>query len=53
MGSFAWRGGFTGREFLVKLFVFLTAAVSASLLVKAAMRSDPSLVPLRRPDARD
>ena len=53
MAWFAWQGGFTGREFLVTLFVFLTAPVSAHLMVKAAMRSEPSAVPPRRPDARD
>lgn len=53
MAWFAWQGGFTGREFLVTLFVFLTAPVSAHLMVKAAMRSEPSVVPPRRPDARD
>ncbi len=37
---FGWKGGWTGREFLVTLFVFITAPVSAHLLVKAAMRSD-------------
>jgi multicomponent K+:H+ antiporter subunit G len=51
MGWFAWHGGFTGREFLVTLFVFLTAPVSAHLLVKAAMRSEPSAVPPPRPEA--
>ena len=40
---------FSGRtdpsvhELLITLFVFLTAPVSAHLLVKAAMRTDPSL----------
>ena len=52
MAWFAWHGGFTGREFLVTLFVFLTAPVSAHLLVKAAMRSEPSAVPPKRPDTR-
>lgn len=50
MAWFAWHGGFSGREFLVTLFVFLTAPVSAHLLVKAAMRSDPSAKPPPRPD---
>lgn len=53
MAWFAWQGGFTGREFLVTLFIFLTAPVSAHLMVKAAMRSEPSAVPPRRPDRRD
>jgi multicomponent K+:H+ antiporter subunit G len=33
------------RELLITLFVFLTAPVSAHLLVKAAMRIDPRLRP--------
>jgi multicomponent K+:H+ antiporter subunit G len=49
MAWFAWHGGFTGREFLVTLFVFVTAPVSAHLLVKAAMRSEPSAAPPPRP----
>ncbi|WP_461059386.1 Na+/H+ antiporter subunit G [Silanimonas algicola] len=50
MAWFAWHGGFTGREFLVTLFVFVTAPVSAHLLVKAAMRSDPAATPPPRPE---
>jgi multicomponent K+:H+ antiporter subunit G len=49
MGWFAWHGGFTGREFLVTLFVFLTAPVSAHLLVKAGMRSEASARPPAKP----
>lgn len=49
---FGWQGGWTGREFLVTLFVFLTAPVSAHLMVKAAMRSVPPAVPPARPDRR-
>lgn len=45
MAWFAWHGGFTGREFLVTLFVFLTAPVSAHLLVKAALKLDPGSKP--------
>ena len=52
MAWFAWHGGFTGREFLVTLFVFVTAPVSAHLLVKAAMRGVPGAEPPPRPDAR-
>ena len=48
---FGWKGGWTGREFLVTLFVFLTAPVSAHLMVKAAMKGDPSAKPPPRPDA--
>lgn len=54
---FAWSGDSTGRELLVTLFVFITAPVSAHLLVKAALRSGsqarPPPVPEhpQRPDA--
>jgi multicomponent K+:H+ antiporter subunit G len=37
------------HELLITLFVFLTAPVSAHLLVKAAMRLDPRLVPPEPP----
>jgi multicomponent K+:H+ antiporter subunit G len=46
---FAHAGGWTGREFLVTLFVFITAPVSAHLLVKAVMGSEASATPPRRP----
>ncbi len=42
---FSARGDATLHELLITLFVFLTAPVSAHLLVKAAMRLDPRLVP--------
>lgn len=42
---FSARGEATWHELLITLFVFLTAPVSAHLLVKAAMRLDPRLVP--------
>ena len=51
MAWFAWHGGFTGREFLVTLFVFLTAPVSAHVMVKGAMRSEPAATPPPRPEA--
>lgn len=38
------------HELLITLFVFLTAPVSAHLLVKAAMRLDPRLAPPDPPD---
>jgi multicomponent K+:H+ antiporter subunit G len=38
---FGAQGMTTGRELLVTLFLFLTAPISAHLLVKAAMRLDP------------
>lgn len=41
IGSMLWSlatGDFTARELLVTLFVFMTAPVSAHLLVKAALR---------------
>lgn len=37
--------GLSLRELLITLFLFVTAPVSAHLLVKAAMRLDPSLRP--------
>ena len=39
------------HELLITLFVFLTAPVSAHLLVKAAMRLDPRLAPPEPPAA--
>jgi multicomponent K+:H+ antiporter subunit G len=38
-----------GREFLIALFVFMTAPVSAHLLIKAAMRTDPAARPPEAP----
>ena len=37
------------RELLITLFVFLTAPVSAHLMIKAAMRTDPRLAPPEPP----
>ena len=37
------------RELLITVFVFLTAPVSAHLLVKAALRLDPRLAPPEPP----
>jgi len=37
------------RELLITLFVFLTAPVSAHLMVKAALRIDPRLAPPEPP----
>jgi multicomponent K+:H+ antiporter subunit G len=48
---FAGLGTPSLRELLITLFVFLTAPVSAHLLVKAAIRLDPRLVPPDPPDA--
>ena len=39
------RGSPSLHELLITLFLFLTAPVSAHLLVKAAMRLDPTLAP--------
>ncbi len=47
---FAHAGGWTGREFLVTLFVFITAPVSAHLLVKAVIGLEPGATPPPRPD---
>jgi multicomponent K+:H+ antiporter subunit G len=48
---FAGLGTPSLRELLITLFVFLTAPVSAHLLVKAAIRLDPRLVPPDPPEA--
>jgi multicomponent K+:H+ antiporter subunit G len=42
---FAWQGTPSLHELLITLFLFLTAPVSAHLLVKAAMKLDPSAKP--------
>jgi multicomponent K+:H+ antiporter subunit G len=42
---FALRGEPSLHELLIALFLFITAPVSAHLIVKAAMRLDPSLRP--------
>lgn len=42
---FGASGAASLRELLITFFVFLTAPVSAHLLVKAAMRLDPRLAP--------
>jgi multicomponent K+:H+ antiporter subunit G len=42
---FGWQGLTSGRELLITLFVFLTAPISAHLLVKAAIRRDPACAP--------
>lgn len=43
--AFALRGEPSLHELLIALFLFITAPVSAHLIVKAAMRLDPSLRP--------
>ena len=48
---FAGTGGPVLHELLITLFVFLTAPVSAHLLIKAAMRLDPRLAPPDPPEA--
>ncbi|MGZ8272683.1 MAG: Na+/H+ antiporter subunit G [Burkholderiaceae bacterium] len=50
---FAGTGRPALHELLITLFVFLTAPVSAHLLVKAAMRLDPRLLPPDPPAATD
>jgi multicomponent K+:H+ antiporter subunit G len=39
---FSWRGSLGWHELLITLFLFMTAPVSAHLLIKAAMRRDAS-----------
>lgn len=41
------------HEFLITLFLFLTAPVSAHLLIKAALKLDPSLRPAPPPGAAE
>ena len=43
--AFALRGEPSLHELLIALFLFITAPVSAHLIVKTAMRLDPSLRP--------
>lgn len=49
MASALWfsmaRGGASLHELLITLFLFLTAPVSAHLLIKAALQLDPALLP--------
>ncbi len=50
---FAFHGAPSGHELLITLFLFLTAPVSAHLLVKAALKLDPGArPPLPPPDGR-
>ncbi len=44
---------FSAHEFLIALFLFLTAPVSAHLLAKAAMHVDPSIRPPAPPNQED
>ena len=48
---FSARGSANLHELLITLFVFLTAPVSAHLLVKAALHLDPRLAPPEPPPA--
>jgi multicomponent K+:H+ antiporter subunit G len=56
MLTFAARGAPVAHELLVTLFLFLTAPVSAHLLLRAALFLDPTLrpppPPAQRPDRR-
>lgn len=45
------QAAFSAHEFLITLFLFLTAPVSAHMLIKAAMHLDPSLRPPAAPPA--
>lgn len=50
---FTWQdAGLSLHEILVALFLFLTAPVSAHLLVKAAKQLDPTLAPPRPREQR-
>lgn len=52
IGWFGWQGQWAAHEVLIALFLFLTAPVSAHLLVQAAMHLDPRLRPPPAPAAR-
>lgn len=45
IGWFGWQGQWGAHELLVTLFLFLTAPVSAHLLIQAAIKLDPRLRP--------
>lgn len=47
---FGLRGVWSVHELLITLFLFLTAPVSAHLLIKAALKLDPSERPPRPPE---
>lgn len=44
------RGGVSLHELLITIFLFVTAPVSAHLLMKAAIKLDPRLQPPKRPE---
>lgn len=52
IGASFWQGDASGRELLVLLFLFITAPVSAHLLVKAALRLRPGERPAQPPGDR-
>jgi len=45
IGWFGWQGQWSAHELLITLFLFLTAPVSAHLLIQAAIKLDPRLRP--------
>ncbi len=45
MAYFAWAGAPQWHELLITVFVFMTAPVSAQLLVKAALHLSPGAAP--------
>lgn len=52
IGWFGWQGQWGAHELLVTLFLFITAPVSAHLLIQAAIRLDPRLRPPPAPGER-
>jgi multicomponent K+:H+ antiporter subunit G len=46
---FSWQGRFGWHELLITLFLFMTAPVSAHLLIKAALRLDARIRPAPPP----
>ncbi|MCX8115768.1 MAG: monovalent cation/H(+) antiporter subunit G, partial [Burkholderiaceae bacterium] len=51
-GALSGGEGASVHELMITLFVFLTAPVSAHLLVKAALKLDPTMRPPAPPDDR-
>ncbi len=51
--AFALQGRASLNELLITLFLFITAPVSAHLLVKAALKQEPGLRPPLPPGAAD
>jgi multicomponent K+:H+ antiporter subunit G len=53
MVYFSLTGEASLHELLITLFIFMTAPIAAHLMVKAALRADPTLAPPDPPPAQD